>query len=192
MTTPSFAGQHALILHRADEGIGRLARQLRLLGMSVERRWSPLKAGEAADLVLVDADQGWNGLLPWPAGEADLPLVALLGSEAPGRIAWAIEQGAGAIIAKPVAAAAIYPALVLAVHAFTERRAARERIERLAERLRLRGLVLRAVEAVMARTGLDEEAAYRRLREMAMQRRLPVEHMAAGLLAGQDSLPEAG
>jgi len=190
MSTPNFVGQRALILHRPEEGVDRLARQLRLLGCVVECRWGEPDGGPC-DLVLVDADQGWSGLLPWPAGEAPVPLVALLASEAPGRIAWAIEQGAGAIIAKPVSAAAVYPALVLAVHAFTERRSAKEKIAILHERLKLRGLVLRAVEAIAQGQAIGEEDAYRRLRSFAMARRMTVEEAAAGVLSGRRNLPEA-
>ncbi|MBS7541228.1 ANTAR domain-containing response regulator [Ancylobacter lacus] len=192
MSTPSFVGRRAVILHRPEESIDRLARQLGLLGLAVERQWSPLAADDSCDIVLVDADQGWAGLLPWEPGAARLPVVALLGSEAPGRIAWAIEQGAGAIIAKPVVPAAVYPALVLAVHAFEERRAARDQIAGLTARLRLRGLVLKAVEAIAVARQIDEEAAYRQLREVAMRRRMTLEQAAAALLARQLALPEAG
>lgn len=188
--TPNFVGRRALVLHRPEAGIERLVRQLHLIGLGVEQRWSPLAAGEPFDLVLVDADQGWDGLLPWPAAEAAMAVVALLGSEAPGRIAWAIGQGAGAIIAKPVVASAVYPALVLAGHVFTERAAARERIALMGERLRLRPLVHRAVAAVMVAQGVDEEDAYGRLRRAAMERRLSLEQMAAALLSGLDRLSE--
>jgi AmiR/NasT family two-component response regulator len=189
MTTPNFVGSRALILHRADEGIDRLERQLKLIGFTVARRWEQ-GTDWPCDMVLVDADQGWDGLLPWQPGAAKMPVVALLGSEAPGRIAWAIAQGAGAIIAKPISAAAVYPALVLATHAFHERLAAEARIGTLTERLRLRGLVLRAVESIGADCNLGEEDAYRRLRSFAMTRRMTIEQAAAAVLAGQ-KLPEA-
>ena len=193
MRTPNFVGRRALVLHRPDEAIARLDRQLRLIGLEVEQRWAPMSAGEAPDIVLVDADQGWSGLLPWsPGAPATTPVVALLGSEAPGRIAWAIDQGAGAIIAKPVAAAAVYPALVLALHAFGERRAAEQRIEALGERVRLRAIVAKAVEAIALAQQGDEDAAYRLLRDFAMRRRMTLEQAAAMVLARQHTLPEVG
>lgn len=193
MRTPNFVGRRALVLHRPDEAIARLDRQLRLIGLEVEHRWAPMLAGEAPDIVLVDADQGWSGLLPWDSGAAAaVPVVALLGSEAPGRIAWAIDQGARAIIAKPVAAAAVYPALVLALHAFDERCAADRRIAALGERLRLRAVVTKAVEAIALTQSVDEEAAYRLLRDFAMRRRMTLEQAAAAVLARRHTLPEVG
>src|SRR5580704_1636960 len=77
--TLSFLGQKAMILHRPSETTDRLVRQCALLGLRVEARWRPLRAVEDVDIVLVDADEGWDGLLPWTPAEKPAPLVALLG-----------------------------------------------------------------------------------------------------------------
>ncbi len=192
IATPSFSGLSAALLHRSEWGIEPLLPQLELLGLRTTRLWEPLDlAAHPVDLVLVDADQGWDGLLPWKAGAAPVPVVALLGSEAPGRIAWAMEQGAGALITKPVVASAVYPALVMAAAVHAERRAVRERIGLLEERLRLRPVVHGAVRAVMAAQRLDEDAAYGVLRDTAMRRRMAIEHVAAAILTGRDPLSEA-
>jgi AmiR/NasT family two-component response regulator len=191
--TPSFTGLQAVILHRADDTVERLTRQLNVLGLKARAQWSPLDLStQRADIVLVDADAGWSGLLPWPARENPVPLVALLGSEAPGRIAWALDHGANALIAKPVAASAVYPALVMARRSHAEARQIAERIIELEERIRLRPLVLAAVQALMASLDCDEAAAYRHLRREAMRRRLALEQAAAAILAGPSAVPEAG
>ena len=144
------------------------------------------------DLVLVDADQGWDDLLPAKGGALGKPLVALLASEAPGRIAWAMQQGASAIIPKPVTASAVYPALVMAVSIHEERRAGAERLQYLEERIRMRPLVHAAVEKLRVARGLDEERAYAILRDCAMRRRLSMEQVAAIFLGGTETLPEVG
>jgi AmiR/NasT family two-component response regulator len=181
--TLSFLGQRAMILHRPSETTDRLVRQCALLGLRVEARWRPLRAVEDVDIVLVDADEGWDGLLPWAPPEKPAPLVALLASEAPGRIAWALDQGADALIAKPVTASAVYPALVMATRRHAEARRFNERIARLEERVRLRPLVHAAVRTLMAADGCDENEAYGRLRREAMQTRLTLEQAAASILA---------
>jgi len=190
--TPNFVSWRAAILHRADDNIERVKRQLERLGVTVLVQWKPLDLAETpADLVLVDADQGWNDLLPWDGDDAPVPVVALLGSEAPGRIAWALAKGAGAIMAKPVVASSVYPALVLATHAHHERTAVRARIAGLEERLRLRPIVYDAMRSIMAVQGTDEAGAYRILCHLAMQRRLTVEHVAADIVAGHEPVPRA-
>ena len=190
--TPNFAGWRATILHREDGNTDRLVRQLKLIGVSTSLRWEPIGAHELPDLVIVDADQGWDDLLPWKGTAPPLPVVALLGSEAPGRIAWALDQGAGAIIAKPIAASAVYPALVMAVSIHEERKAVREKIAHLEERVRLRPLVHAAVKRIMAERDVGEAEAYTMLRNCAMRRRLPMEQLSAFIVGGSEPLPEVG
>lgn len=190
---PDLVGWRVVILHRPDEGIDRIVRQLGLLGLASHVQWEPLDLGRTpADIALVDADQGWCGLLPWDKETVPLPVVALLQSEAPGRVAWALGQGAGAILSKPVAPSAIYPALVLAVAAHRERVGNAERQALLEERVRMRPLVHRAVRSIMSSHQLGEDDAYCRLRFAAMGRRITMEQAAAELLAGVVRLPEAG
>ena len=192
-TTPHFNGLHALVLHRPDDTTERVGRQLMVLGLRVDVRWLPLEASDPSpDLVLVDADAGWSELLPWAPGCNRVPVVALLGSEAPGRIAWALEQGAQAIIAKPVVASAVFPALVMATRFHADARRTAARIADLEERIRLRPLVLRAVEALMMKRHCDEATAYRDLQRAAMRRRVPLEQLAASVLSGRDLVAEAG
>ena len=181
--TLSFLGQRAVILHRPGETTDRLVRQCVLLGLRAEARWRPLRVVEDVDIVLVDADEGWDGLLPWAPAEKPAPLVALLASEAPGRIAWALDQGADALIAKPVSASAVYPALVMATRRDAEARKLNERIARLEERVRLRPLIHAAVQTLMVAEGYDENEAYGRLRREAMQMRQTLEQVAASMLA---------
>jgi AmiR/NasT family two-component response regulator len=181
--TLSFLGQRVLILHRAGETTDRLVRQCVLLGLRAEARWRPLRALEDVDIVLVDADEGWDGLLPWMPAEKPVPIVALLASEAPSRIAWALDQGADALIAKPVSASAVYPSLVMATRRHAEARQLNARIARLEERVRLRPLVHAAVQTLMAADGCDENEAYGRLRREAMQMRQTLEQVAASMLA---------
>ncbi|MGB8819108.1 MAG: ANTAR domain-containing protein [Rhizobiaceae bacterium] len=191
--TPNFSGWRATILHRSDSNTERLIRQLRLLGFSVGISWDPLSDSNLPDLVLVDADQGWDGLLPWSSIEnASCPVVALLGSEAPSRIAWAMNVGAGAILAKPLSPSAVYPSLVMSIAIHEERKAVRERMDHYEERIRMRPLVHGAVKALMASRKLSEEDAYAALRSNAMRRRVAMESIAASFLAGTESLPEFG
>ena len=191
--TPNFSHRRAVLLHRPDSNTDKLVRQLKLLGLIVEMIWEPLPGGDAPDIVLVDADQGWDGLLPWKsAEEAPCPVVALLGTEAPSRIAWALEQGAGAILAKPINPSAVFPALVMAHARHEERIALRERMAHLEERLKLRPVVHAAVKLLMQKRGLSEEDAYAALRSAAMQQRQTVEAIAAALAAGTMKWPETG
>lgn len=191
--TPNFSHRRAVVLHRPDSNTDRLIRQLSLLGLIVHVAWEPLSGDNLPDIVLVDADQGWDGLLPWKSGEeVPCPVVALLGTEAPSRIAWALELGAGAILTKPVNPSAVFPALVLAHARHEERAATRERLAHLEERLKLRPVVHAAIKLLMQKRALPEDEAYALLRATAMQQRQTLEAVAAAIAAGTFKLPEAG
>ncbi len=164
---PDLIGWRAVVIHRPDEGTDRLVRQLGRLGLVASVRWQPLDlARTPADIVLVDADQGYDELLPWAAAAAPLPVVALLQSEAPpGRLRLA--RGAGAIIPKPIVAAAVYPARPRGLR--PRRACGRGRAHRDAGGARPPApLVHAAVTRLMTADGLTEDAAYRRLRAAAM------------------------
>lgn len=190
--TPNFTGYTLVVLSEEDGNTEKLRRQLTLLGIQVERQWKPIAADALPDIVIVDADQGWDELLPWTGNKPDRPVVALLGSEAPGRIAWAIRQGAGAIIPKPVSVSAVYPALVLALTVHQERVEAARQTAHLEERLKLRPIVFAAMARLQSERRVDEEQAYAVLRACAMRRRLPVEQIAAFFLGGTETLREVG
>jgi len=98
-------------------------------------------------------------------------------------VAWALDHGANALISKPVAASAVYPALVMAFRFHAQNLQVVRELDDMRERLRLRPLVFAAVQALMQRFDLDEAAAYRQLRQQAMQSQLALEHVAADVLS---------
>lgn len=190
--TPNFTGWRVMILAEDDSNTEKLRRHLTLLGISASLQWLPLSGDDLPDLVIVDADRGWDELLPWAQRKPARPVAALLGSEAPGRIAWAIDCGAASFIPKPVSVSTIYPALVLAVTAYEQRLEDEARISRLEERLKLRPVVFAAVNKLKTERQIDDEQAYVLLRTCAMRRRIPIEQLAALLVGGLETLCEAG
>ncbi|ODN70361.1 ANTAR domain-containing response regulator [Methylobrevis pamukkalensis] len=113
---------HAVVLHRPHPAADALVRQLERLRITTRLVWPELTAAEAsADVVFFDADMGYDGQFPWPAGHAPMPLVALIGSEAPGRVEWALAQGSDAHLLKPIGSAGVYSAILIAAHGFAAR-----------------------------------------------------------------------
>lgn len=68
------------------------------------------------------ADIGHDGQFPWRAGTSSMPMIALIGSEAPGRIAWALATGAHAQMLKPGGDHGGYSALLIARDTFDNAR----------------------------------------------------------------------
>ena len=181
---PNFRGWSAIILHRPHVAAEAITRQLERIGATARTVWPELDATSGnGDVVFFDADLGHDGQFPWPAGEAPMPLIALLGSEAPGRVEWAIAQGADAHILKPIGSAGVYSALVIARHAFAARRRLLAEIDDMRDRLRRRPTVARAVIAIMQGEKMNEAAAFRRLRQIAMESRRTIEDAAEAVIA---------
>ncbi len=186
--TYSFAGRQARVLHPSAEMRDRLVRRLASLGIRAEGRWPALDPQDtSADLLVIDIDRGESGQFPWAAGAAPMPVVGLVGSETPGRLQWAIDQGVDALL--PTGAMAnLFSALVYASARHAER-TERQRTE--AEASRRNGMrldLIRAVIALMQAEGIGDAAALKRLRALAMVERLPLEDAAQRYLSDISAL----
>lgn len=180
--TPNFRGRHAVILHRKSNGTEQLARQLERLGMTVEICWPALPTENlTADVIFFDADNGFDGLFPWSPGEAPMPLIALLGSELPGRLEWALAQGIASHVVKPVQSSGVFSALVIAASNFDSAKAQRAELQDLKARLGRRPEVIKAVVNLMQLGLLDEDAAFGCLRSAAMDERITIEEFCSRL-----------
>lgn len=180
---PDLGQACAVIVHRPHPTVVALTRQLQAIGLEVSNCW-PEPGAEilGADYVFFDADMGHDGQFPWKPGEAPMPMIALIGSEAPGRIEWALSQGAHAQILKPVGDGGAYSALLIARQTFETRATLSVEIASLRMRLADRQTVVRAVMMLAAR-GLNEAEAYGELRRRAMAGRETIEGAARRVVA---------
>ena len=180
---PDLGGAHAAILHRPHATVTALVRQLQAIGLEVDCHWPDLPASaRAADYLFIDVDTAYDDQFPWEPGEAPLPTIALVGSEAPGRIEWLMNFGADAQILKPVGDGGVYSALLIARATFDARVELADEIDALKRRLGQRQTVVQAV-AVLAARGKTENEAYEQLRGMAMAWRVSFEDAADRVVA---------
>jgi AmiR/NasT family two-component response regulator len=190
----NLGGARAIILHRPHPLVQALTRQLTAIGLEVLVHWPDLEPeAMAADFVFFDADMGHDAQFPWKPGEAPMPMIALIGSEAPGRIEWSLGIGAHAQMLKPVGDNGAYGALLIARAAHDARCALAAEVADLRRRLDGRQTVVRAVTLLAAR-GRTEAEAYDQLRQIAMAWRVSFEDAAERIVAqasgGQDDRRE--
>ncbi|QPC88109.1 ANTAR domain-containing protein [Mesorhizobium sp. NBSH29] len=185
---PILGGATALVLHRPHLTVATLSRQLAAIGLIVSDCWPELPPNAfVADFVFFDVDLGFDQQFPWQPGEAPMPTIALIGSEAPGRIEWALWHKADAQMIKPVGKAGVYSALLIARQTFEARRAQAAQIAALQARVAERQTIVRAV-AVLVAQGVDDERAYHQLRSLAMNWNVAIEQAAQRVvaMAGED------
>ena len=182
----NFAGRRAAVLCRSEEPMRRVAERCEQLGIRTLPRQDA--AGPAiadrADMVILDIDTGHDDQLPWASGQASMPLIELVGSESPGRLAWALGQEIDAYL--PLSAlGTLFSALVIAHETFARKVERRRRDAEAAGRRSGRLDVIRAVLGLMGEGG-DEALALKKLRALAMVEQIPLEAAARQVLAGGD------
>jgi response regulator NasT len=183
---PSFEGWRALVVHRPHANVDAILLQFERLGISAAHCW-PEIAGHAdlsqRNVLLIDADMGYDSQFPWQPGAAPMPIIALIGSEAPGRVSWAMNQGADAHLLKPIGSAGLYSALVIARHSFAQRTALAGEIALMRMRLQNREALAEATALLMVRDNISSRAAFQKLRMQAMSERRAIELIAEELVA---------
>ncbi|MFK5979575.1 MAG: ANTAR domain-containing protein [Rhizobiaceae bacterium] len=181
--TPDLRAARAVILHRPHALVQAITRQLTAIGLAVSNHWPELAPETlGADFVFFDVDMGYDAQFPWSQGEAPMPLIALIGSEAPGRIEWAMAQGSDAQMLKPVGDSGVYSALLIARQTYEARQRLRAEVSDLQTRLAERQTVVQAV-TLLAASGTCEADAYAHLRHLAMSKRETIEQAAQRVVA---------
>lgn len=171
---PNFSNKAALIIHKADSTVDALLIQLRRFNIEATSQWPPrVKHFNAIDIAFFDVDNGFDGMFPW--SEPPVPLIAIIGSETPGRLAWAINQNPSAYITKPIGSKGVFQSLVVAFQYHADRVALQREIAELRERLRCRPLVVHTILRLMNTLSVDDDAAFNLLREESMRRRISIE-----------------
>jgi response regulator NasT len=116
--------------------------------------------------------------------DAQCPVVLFTSHTRPDLVDRARTAGVMAFLLKPLRAAELAPTLDLAVARFREARELRQSLEG-------RKFIERAKGQLMARFGLTEDEAFRRIRRAAMDSRRPMVEIAKALLVSDAMAPDA-
>ncbi len=185
--TENLGGATAWILHRPHPSVQGLIRQLSVIGLQVREAWPELPAEALnADFIFYDADTGHDEQFPWNAAHSPMPMIALIGSEVPGRLKWAMDMGAHAQLLKPVSDKGVYAALLVARSNFDQAKASSALIADLEHRLSARQTIVQAVMISMMK-GKTEAEAYDLLRQVAMAWQVTIETAAERIVANHST-----
>jgi len=186
MSIPSFRGRRALVIHQDDRDRRLLQAQLGRLGMIVEcsNAADPLP-WSLVDVCFFDADADKRQSFPWTAGEPDIPLIAMIGTETPERIQWSFTHGVCAFLVKPLRSSGTYLALMQADYHFRLHARRCEEISDMREKVKSRRVVFKVLLRIMKQCSLNEDQAFERLRDSSMQQNISIEELAVNLLCGQ-------
>lgn len=165
----------------AAEPLGTALSRLGLMLAYSEELGGDALAAER-DVLFIDGDVPFDLTIMSPVGRMLplVPVIGVVGVEAPSRLKALLDAGATALLRKPIHPAAVYSSLFLAVnnHARFARLEGRQ-----AEHDRRRSgrrYVVKAVIALM-RDGMGDDQAYAHLRRESMRRRIGLEDYCASL-----------
>jgi two-component system, response regulator / RNA-binding antiterminator len=184
----NFSGSRAVLFHKPDRNRDVLTETLVRLGLQVgllspeDEETVASDTVCRADVLFFDADLADTPRLPW-GGTPEIPIIAVIGLEAPGRLHRAFDLGASAIIHKPLRSSGIYSALFFAYNTHRQWFEMTERVKSLEARHGARRFVQKAVLQLMAQYRCDDEEAFRLLRVESMRQRVTVEEFAVRVLA---------
>jgi AmiR/NasT family two-component response regulator len=181
----NFKGGRALVITRRAGWESTLETTLAKLGVTCE--YPEIIDGRAQidvttlsperDILFVDGDlDGAVALDVDPSSKLPpVPVIGLVGVEAPSRLKALFNLGATSFLRKPVHGGAVYTALFMGINQFLLRSDMHARLQDLEERRRGRRAVLRAIILLMRAQGLDDDTAYSQLRRESMRVRQSLE-----------------
>lgn len=182
-TPDDFSRLRMTVACAMDAEAQTLLRHLQRTRAVVRHVWPlPEKIGNDADIVLIDCAPGVAQHLDWMPGEAAAALVLLLPQT--GRIDLRDIQAAcpDAVLHRPYLPQAIDVALAVARDHFGYSKRQRIRISRMEENIRAIRDIEKAKRVIMDRNQVNEEEAFRIMRQMAMERRATIASIAAKLV----------
>ncbi len=143
------------------------------------------------DVVIVNAESPTRDTLENLAALNDAlprPVVVFAEDPADAPMRRALQAGVSAYVVAGLQPQRLAPVLQVAIARFEQDLALRQELDRAQAQLAARKTIERAKGILMQEAGLDEEAAYQRLRKLAMDRKLPMAELAARIIEAQSLL----
>ena len=196
----NFKGGRALVVTGRCGLEGALESTLAKLGVSTE--YPEIVGGRAQidvgslqaerDILFIDGDiEGAVAIEVNPASRLPpVPVIGLVGVEAPSRLKALVNLGATSFLRKPVHGGAVYASLFMGINQFLLRSDMYARLQDLEARRRGRRSVIRAIILLMQQNGCDEESAYSQLRRESMRVRQNLEVYCEEFLNGRAKPPD--
>lgn len=181
---PDFENGTLLLVDCEARTLASLEKSLHRLGITAQ----PLLADAPQDVqrcfaAIVELEHFASPQTLLKLAEANVPVVALTPHETLSQIQRAIELGATALLNRPITQGSVYTTLMMAIGLRERLDRDAQTIDSLQQRLTRRPQLAMALARLMVEHGLDESAAYERLRELSMRLNRSIDELCAELAA---------
>lgn len=197
-TRPRAASRGADIQHtkitvccEPDLAMQNALRELQRTRAELRTLWPvPSRISGGMDILICDYGPGLADMLPWQPGEAEAALLLVLPQNGRFDESEVVGLAPNAVLQRPVQPDLMRIGVINAWSQFRYERRLRDRIGRLDENLRAIRDVERAKMLIMTEQGVSEDAAYKMLRDMAMQRQVTIASLATAVVGAWTPRPE--
>ncbi|XAH25889.1 ANTAR domain-containing protein [Xylophilus sp. GW821-FHT01B05] len=180
-------GLRVAVLHPLDAEGRVLISHLQRIGSVVTQHWPPPAVLDAEfDVVIlaIELDQRQRmAELVASRNELSPPLIGIVGYENPSMLQLVLESGAVSVIERPLKPFGLLTQLLMARTLWRQRAAALAQIRKLEGRFATVSKVTMAKTLMIAREGLTEREAHRKIQRLAMAGRTTVEEIAESVIA---------
>ena len=177
-----------LVIHPDDEDRDGFVAHLKRIGCQVEMVWpSPEKLPDHADVVLFLLGQDRDpNLVSWMSVADNIARIAIINFETPEILSELERLNVHGVISKPIRPFGVLAALTTAIGISRHEMTLKNRIKSLDENLRSRRKVEQAVAILSETRGIDEQDAYKRLRDKSQNTQTSIGEIADAIIAAHD------
>ena len=182
-----------LVVHPRDEDAATLVDHLKRLGCEVKAVW-PLPAALPRDIdtVFVHVEDLSVDTVTAFLGDRNPALIAIVTYESPIALKAIIDLNAHGVISKPIRPLGVLTQFALARYRWGFEGRLVTKVAKLEETLKGRRTVDKAVKILAEINRIDEDAAYRMLRDQATAKREPMVALAETVIAAQEAMRSFG
>jgi len=183
-----------LVIHPQDEDGGLLINHLKRLGCEVRASW-PLPAVLPSDVdtlfVLVD-DLPMVDQLSIALDDRNPAIIAIVTYESPTSLKAIIDLNAHGVISKPLRPLGILTQFALARYRHGYETRLSGKVQKLEETLKSRRQVEKAIKILVELNKIDDESAYRLLRDQATAKRVTMSSIAQSIITVNETMSGLG
>lgn len=184
-------GLRVAVIHAPDQDRDALISQLRRIGCQVQAVWpAPGEPPLGMDVVFLHLDHRFLPTKSWAVAEEAPAIIAILEYENPVMLKAFIDMNVHGVLVKPLRAAGILSALVLARWLHGYHRRLDNKVHKLEETIKSQRDISKAARILAEVKNVSESEAFEVIRLQATRRRIPMSEVASSIIGAQDVLKD--
>jgi AmiR/NasT family two-component response regulator len=182
-----------LVIHPRDDDGAALVDHLKRLGCDVKAVWpAPASLPVDTDAVFVQVGETSIDDLATLLETASTAVIAIVTYESPTSLKAVIDLNAHGVLTKPLRQLGVLTQFALARYRFSYEARLANKVKKLEETMKGRRTIEKAVKVLTAMNGLEEEAAYKQIRDQATAKRVAVVSVAESIIAANEAMRAFG